>query len=418
MKTKLKFRFLSLSLLTPICLVFPLVSCSASYKNNPSLYENDNILNESKYNYISEESKEIQKITLSISFQYKTHPDDINYYSHSGTAWIFKKDNDNYYLATNMHVANILTFENKTFTSLETGKVEQYDKIISSSIRFIPPNTKYKDDSNKDIYINQQLEHIYVEKPEIVYTTVEDEEFNKNFPDKVYGAIYQNTSEMFNNISDIAILKYYLPKNEQYYKNIAYKYSESPNISGISPFIEWLNMYETSKISIFDDNYDTLSEKVKYTSKFYMGGFPTVKFDTSINEEIIWMGFSNFQMNPLITRDFEYSWNVYKTFKNGTNPYPISYFNESSNLDNIETYNYVSASRQAYFYAHSLNGSSGSPIVMKIGDNLKIIGIYWGTVVFNIDGKSVKMGVADIFSTDSKGKKFNLINNINKKIIL
>ncbi len=416
-------------LILPISLVFPLVACSSNkLKDNPSLYDMEDV-EKSQYNYrgkITDDisTDELLKFTVSIGFEFLNNVQK-EIRVQNGTAWIFKQGkNEDFYLATNLHVANILSFDDDQ--QLEN---DLFNKIQSSSITFVPSKIYSKSPNKKNYFSGNELRKIYVEKPSIVYTTTTDKDYNSLFSDKVYGTIKtfdsstskykEESSELLQGVTDIAILKYYLPyketsKPKEYYKNIS---SKNENDSHINDFIGWLHDAKNLNIKILDKNFDDYIKELKiskYDIEFYMGGFPK---DSKNSNELSWRGFSSFKLNPLITSNYENSFDIYKKWTKGTNPEPIKYWDKkTSNQKQFNTYNYVSAGKEGFFYSFSDKGASGSPIIAKLNNKLYVVGIYWGVANFSINGVERKLGSADFFSSNSHNKKFNLITNINQKI--
>lgn len=406
-------------------------SCSHAVKQSDSLYNKD-------YNVNSQESYEISKITLSLSFYVErylttsTSNNEKEIIKQSGTGWVFKANSSNFYIATNVHVANILTFENKTVKMLDEStaldNTSRYGKILGSSVKVVKPSVI--NSTNNSYFETNQLSEVFVSTPSIIYTTINDAEYNAAFPEKVNGRTSYGVAK-YTPITDIAILKYSFLKNTEYYVNNYNTYiknkeesisgssdnsdnntnktmmSSSANLSDISEFLQWLNNYSSSTISIMN-NFDSYSDYDKYTFNYYMGGFPNYR-KNSLEQDISWLSFSNFNMNKTITDTFQYSWDKYQSDSASDLSVPISYYVDAGNQQ------FISAGKEGYFFANSYSGSSGSAIVAKINNKLYIVGIYWGTITFNVNGIIRTLGVCD-FLDSSKNKKFNIVDSINKKI--
>lgn len=414
-----KNKFKKIFCITPLVLSFGLSSCSSvKIENIDALYDKN-------YMISSNESSEISKITVSINFEYYTYAnnlDSINLNKHSGTAWIYHNGtNDYYYLATNLHVANILSFANKTMQSYDSEKDQftsiNYGEIVSSSIMFVSPRilNDIEDQKKENYYVeNNLLSTVYTNIPKIIYTTVNDSEYNQVFNSKYYS----KNGNSYSGVTDIAILQYYLPKNKDYYvnnllqRNTLTGQSTSFNETDYSDFEQWIS--QTKEIVVFKE---VLSDNTAYNNKFYMGGFPSKTLSTQNPNSISWQSFSDFNANSLITKQFQYPWNIYNENENlNTHPTPIAFFGDKSNINDENTYNFLSVGKEIFFYAKSYPGASGSPIVTKINNKLQIVGIYWGTVKFQINGTNRELGVANLFANNNAGKKFNITTNIDKKI--
>ena len=410
----------------PLFFVFPLVgaislsSCSSS-TDNDKYYVGQGVM-DSQYNHSSEITDTLKKMTVSLGFEYHKNNSDVikkDIQKVSGTGWIYKIDGNDYYFATNLHVASSYSFK-ATVSNNDKQSSSLFNYMISTSIKFIPPNAQKNE--VHDFYDKNQLLTVYTSFPKIVYTTTTDDEYNNLFG-KVYGQIKGEAQpDLYQAITDIAILKYTLPENENEYKNNANKRDEILNrkpttntvgidITGISDFIEWLKISkeEQSVIPVLSQNFDDYNKK-KYSFKYYMGGFP------SENARIGWRGYSDFNLNYEITSRYENSFELYKDSNQSVYSETIQFLNNSSNLDDPTTYNFVSAGKEGYFYAHSAEGASGSPIVTIINNKPYIVGIYWGLVTFNVRGVERHLGAADFLSSKSANKIFNLKNNIDKKI--
>lgn len=433
-------KITSLFLLVPLGFVFPLTACSSTtLKDDPNLYHNSTNLNESQYNYESDITKRIRNMTVSVGFEYveknetATKPSYSSYIRNNGTAWIYNvKDVTNpnetsktydFYFATNLHVVKVLSFNNQI--DPDTNKTNE---IFAYSITFAKLNST---PNTKNDYLSQnQLGTVYVSEPSIAYTTVNDDSYNSLFKNKLYGQENGNFIPGFQAMSDIAILKYTITEDEKYFKDNVDKtntfitenfcnpegFKKNYNSIDVNDFLMWLKSYQVNLIPVLQTNFGDFENK-KYSFSYYMGGFPAQK-DFGI-EEITWRGFSNFKLNPVITSQNENAYQIYTKEKSG-NPSPIYFKSKNYDINQPYTYKFVSAGKEGYFYAHSNNGASGSPVVVIIDSKPYIVGIYWGVTVFEINGTQRYLGVCDFLSDNNSHKTnnttFNIVENINKAL--
>lgn len=375
------------------------------------------------------EMQSIANMTVSLNFAYRTGDTTSgSMYVQSGTGWIYDVDysKNDYYIATNLHVANILSFENKTIQQTEatnTGfqlKSTTYQNIVSSYLRFVPLNLS---STNDTYYDTSLLENVYVQKPTVVYTTTSDSQYNNLFG-KVYGISSSTslsstyTTKQYQAATDIAILKYHLPLNNSYYSS-----NTSTHLSGISStpnmindFIMWLRSYKANnQITLYDQPIDNLIGKQDV--QFYMGGFPA--HNKAGKQEITWTGFNAFSLQTQPTSVFQYPWNLYANDTNKSQlTTPIAFYNSSSKTGDETTYNFISAGRQGLFNASSYPGSSGSALVAKVDGSLKIVGIYWGAITTSTVGTQITntYGIGNFLNSTGGNKTFNLNDNIHKAI--
>lgn len=413
------------SILLPVVLT----SCSNQTNTNDSSTSNDS--NSGGSVKSSNELEQITNMTLSLNFVFDaTTNGQKATYIQSGTGWVYDidKENNNFYIATNLHVANILSFENKTITSVEstnTGVAEEktkYGSIVSSYLRFVPLSLSSK---STTYYDNSVLENVYVDKPTIVYTTTTDETYNSVFNDKVYGLasysyfVQEPTVKQYQAITDIAILKYHLPVESDYYlkhsSNIVQTAIMTTN--SVKDFIKWIYWNRNEKtVTVYTGYIDSIVDSSDNKNrKFYMGGFPA--HDQSGGENISWLGFSEFTINWAINSYFQYPWTQYASSSNVNSlSTPIAFYNSSSNENDSTSHNFISAGRQGLFTADSYHGASGSPILSYVDGKLQIVGIYWGSITASVNGTSVTSGVGDFFNSKGGGKSFNLTDSISKAI--
>lgn len=461
---------------TTFVALFFLSSCSIQKVDDTNLYQQN--WHSSQYKKTSEPSKLISQMSLSIKLTYEIKKEDnvsyedsniIRFSNNIGTAWVYDVDekNDNFYLATNLHVANVLSLQNKKIKILNEDKKEkivEYGNVVSSIIGF---NVIEKVQNSKDnsTFSNNDLNFIYTEIPVLVYATPLDENYNSEYEkfsksviEKINNGKKGYSKDLidikdgsvfdFKPMSEIAILKYKLPKKISYYENlINNRKNKNGNISdrlvtnesvenkinifddlngntiGAKNFLIWIDNYYKNirkNISILDSPIDSISKKQRYNLNLYMGGFPDL--DPSDNSsDLVWQSFSDFKIHKLATEKFEYSWklDILKNHKKD-NPPPIPFFvNKKSDLDDFNSYSFLNGGREIYFYAYSSEGASGSPILAYIENSLKIIGIYWGKVSISNSKNEIKdIGVGNVFVSNTGDLNINIIKAINNVISL
>ena len=132
----------------PLFFVFPLVgaislsSCSSS-TDNDKYYVGQGVM-DSQYNHSSEITDTLKKMTVSLGFEYHKNNSDVikkDIQKVSGTGWIYKIDGNDYYFATNLHVASSYSFK-ATVSNNDKQSSSLFNYMISTSIKFIPPNAQ------------------------------------------------------------------------------------------------------------------------------------------------------------------------------------------------------------------------------------------------------------------------------------
>ncbi|MDE5545377.1 MAG: DUF31 family protein [Malacoplasma sp.] len=362
--------------------IFPITSCSQI--NYEKLYEKN-------YYIETKETELIKKRSLDLIFNVSTSVI-------KGTGWVWKKSGDYYYIATNLHVAKYLSYIGNIFIN-DKGETENFSNIknFTSKIGYATSNS------------NNIEAEISVSNPTIVYTTLMDDEFNKNINgDTPQYFIGENP---YYGISDICILRYYFPTNEENFSS-----ETKENQSSYKNFIrDWISIFDENEIQIYDGNVINLSDYA-----FYSGGFPRVE-----QNKTKWEPISDFTLNNQITNYATPLYNKLKTPNNeyGTSSSLITYVDKNYKqnkdiTDNNYTLqswytNYLNISYTGYFYAHSDEGASGSMLVTKMDDKLYIVGIYWGISEFKVGDNLKELGSFDIFVTE----KYNIVKEANDIIL-
>ncbi len=372
----LKYFFISVF---SIGFIFSLSSCSST--SDDELYEK---------NYYTEtsESELIKQRSLRLIFNVADK-------TISGTGWIWSKSGDYYYVATNLHVANSISFINNTFINGNNDKINDYSNIknFSSAISYATS-------------LNSITPEFSVDNPVIIYTTLMDNDYDLslNGDSRQY---YINENSYYG-VTDICILRYYFPTNENNFSDEIKKTESSYN-----NFIKnWINNFDEDKIQILDDQLNLSNYS------FYSGGFPKQ------NNSIEWKPVSNFTFNKKVTDSFS---PLYSTLNKPNNDLSGSstlitfidhnYRQNSEITDNYYSEqwytNYLNVSYTGYFYGHSDEGASGSMLVAKKNEQLYIVGIYWGISNFEMNNKDIKsLGSFDIFVNE----KYNIVKGVNNLI--
>lgn len=447
----IKKYLLKISIVIPFALSIPLASCSLLYGNHlfpplftppPSSSNQPKIIDSTNYNFNkhSEITSKLAETTLSIAFSVRLTKYDSNYNFikqdfavQNGTGWFYKIDekNNDFYIATNLHVANIISLSSVKnpiavqSESSDTYEYVQYD-LLFSFIRFIP--LSISQDKNFDSsYVNySNLNYVVVDNPTIVYSTTTDDDYNNEFKNiSVYGKGFDVAVERFKDkdgnifqkekllpqkykpVTDIAVLKYSFPDDAKFYSNLRKQQFRKFGFNGFGQFndasdenfVSWLKNAVKNQILIYDQPINNIIDSEnKY--KLYMGGFPAKSKNVGGNHiaEISFWGYSGFSIqnnNSPTTKNLQYSWNIYKVKNQQSNfVTPIPYWNKDSDLSNPSSYNFISSGRIGFLNANSFSGSSGSPIVTEINNKLYIIGIYFGSIQFS---NNQTFGAANFF---------------------
>lgn len=394
---------------------YGIYSTTESFKKLNNFYSTTTPVS-GEYNIASDASYWISERTLSLQFQYQSKTDDNGYesWTESGTGWIYSasKSTNTYYVATNFHVAKILTLLGKTIID-SNGQTITYGSNILSSIGIVGGLDK----KNNNITSTNKLLYFNVSIPTIAYTTLADNNFNNVFNEgdkKNYNGYYDGKLAKFKGISDLAILKYIINPNKISNNDVK---SVNWNISSkqaINYFKNWIDVYFQNPTVIYDKNMESIDIN-QYSLN--MGGFPMYDARTnsasSQDASITWLPFSNFGIHETFSPG-------YKTW---SNPLITFYPKNVSSSSDYTDYNFQSIGLLTLFKANSYGGSSGSPIVINFGTKAnpkyEVVGIYWGS--------SSSYGAMTWFATNnyilnnSNNSKsvvsYNLIFGINKIVL-
>ncbi|MCF0217755.1 MAG: hypothetical protein HUJ42_01780 [Malacoplasma sp.] len=391
------------------------------------------------YNTTSDASYWISQRTFSLLFNFKSSTTPQNDASIvAGTGWIYSadKNTNTFYVATNLHVANILSFVNNDVTSYDEDN-NQYESVHYDSITsYLGLALGLTKDSNA---YNNQITYIKVNNPSVVYTTTNDASFNNTFnstdngttytqqyygKSDSYSASFSNNSPSststspfsgtslsyptfsdttpFYGASDIAILKYTIDPNNLSFFELTNNNSLIVNSQHyLNKFSEWITNYFNNPTVVYKEDVENL--QLNANSRFYMGGYPS--YDISTNnanpsngtDSISWLSFSDFdwQIYPRMGQSYFYSsadwYQPNSTWSD--NETPIAFYGTSTMDATASTdythYNYMSVGLLSLLGADSFSGASGSPIVIQTGDgSFEIVGIYWGSISFSSQSNS------------------------------
>ncbi|BAC44631.1 conserved hypothetical protein [Malacoplasma penetrans HF-2] len=367
--------------------------------------------------------------------------------STAGTGWIYQADqsSNTFYIATNLHVANILSFLGHSVTSYSEESSSYVTNTYSTSNFQAYVGIAIGLTENVNNYSNT-IAYFPVSKPEVVYTTTSDSNFNNLFNKTIstssansqnsasaknyYGVGRSTTNgqslaEKFYGAVDIAVLKYTINPNT-YTTSSGIRSNQNDNLDSsskstyITTFKDWISTYFNNPTTIYTDYIDQLSSLS--TQKLYMAGFPAYNSQThdtgSSLSDITWLGFSDFTVATSVNGSsnsslstLNYDGNEY--LSNNSSSYlnsPIAFYSSSSSdsssgsstTNDYTDYNYISIGVSSYLEASSFSGSSGSPVVIQDSNgSFKIAGIYWGGVYFGSSSSSYKKGIMTWFSTNS-----------------
>lgn len=401
-------------------------------KRNTTLYDaNGNPL---AYNKSSSATNWISHRTVSLLFQYAYSENNVstpilNSSSpyQAGTGWIYQADqsSNTFYIATNLHVANILSFIGKSNVRSFEGSSLVTRTYSNTANSFIGITTS---GSNNSKYSND-IVYFPVTTPTVTFTTTTDSEFKNKFnsTDKQYYGISGSRSyTKYNGAQDIAVLKYQIDPSSLTTSGTMTNKSTNINQSTknryLNTFKDWISNYFENPTNIYSGNVEDL-DNLK-NRNLYMAGFPSYNRSSgsqgSSLSDISWIAFSGFSTYG----DIQFP---AKTFSSSMGEpylpvsYPIAFYNDSNNSDYMN-YNYVSIGIQSMINASSYAGSSGSPVVIQDSNgSFQIAGIYWGEISSSTDSTFYK-GLMTWFNTSSyklsqsSTVSYSLTTQINSKI--
>lgn len=382
----------------------------------------------SRYNTSSATTNWISERTLSLRFSFTVNGDK-SYYEY-GTGWVYYADQNTntFYIATNLHVAGIVSLNNKDV--YKSNETTAHYSNLQSWVGFAQNITGSEINSANIPYYS-------VSNPEIVYTTVLDSAFTNTFnsTSNQYYATLNGVNEGFDGISDIAILKYTL--NPEYYttqvdfanyKN--YGISTPNTVTAITNFKNWITTYFANPTKVYKENMEKLSfNNLKNLS---MAGYPSYNIRTGTKDEngaISWLPFSNFSVvqtySPITQNGLLVNSSTSTEGKEFSSPIqylPSTIQTSTSVKDNY----YTSIGLLSELSADSYEGASGSPIVANLGTESNpdyyVVGIYWGAITYQYANGSTKaFGTMTWFATNntytpSHNYSYNLTTGIDSKI--
>lgn len=386
-----------------------------NFNNGSNSSDNDNSSGGAKtQSDASSATTWISQRTLSLRFSFTiTYGSGWNSYNTSyyeyGTGWIYSANESThtFYIATNLHVAGIISLMNKTSNDIkESGNM--YENSSYSTISTTYSNlTSYVGfaqnlTGNEDNSI--EIPYYKVSNPELVYTTVTDNEFNSlfNSTSNQYYGVLGNSISSFSGISDIAILKYTInPTNSTNVDFTNYNYynlTEPSKTTAITNFKNWISTYFENPTKIYEGNMEDLSSSI--TSNLSMAGYPAydINTKTSSTKSISWLPFSNFSVHETYSPIKE---NNLKSKSQSYYSEPIKYMPGSSSSSLSDNY-YMSIGLLSELTADSYSGASGSPIVANFGTesnpDYEIVGIYWGAITYS---NNISYGTMTWFATNN-----------------
>lgn len=292
--------------------------------------------------YISQRtfSLEFDTISMSNGGEYKIN----------GTGWIMAKqpNTENYFIATNIHVASVVQNQGKTWQYVENNQVKTSvgNTIIQSKLGFITPTiNNFETDRSNDI--SPVRNYVNVSTPKIVYDATE------GWSNVRYNESNSQSFIVKNPTSDFAVLEY-----------------NFDNIENNSPLKNFLKYFDNNPTK-FANTYVT-SDYSKDTNVYFMGGFP-IKEMSQGDSESCWIGLSD-----LKSSSYFYNGNFISQSDDPSGAAPqnsLQYYKSDS-----QKWFWNISKDLTFIYASMGGGSSGS---MVINQNDEVVGIYWGEIDFS-----------------------------------
>lgn len=301
-----------------------------------------------KYLKASSQLKFISERSFSIEFNVFSTTDSYEYRV-NGTGWIMAKqeNTENYFLATNLHVASTIQNQGKSWQYFENNQLQSKKGYIitQSKLGFIDPTiNNFEVDRNGDVIPISAYANVAT--PKIVYDGTEA------WGDVMYKMSSTKEFEINNATSDFAVLEY-----------------DFSNVnSSLKNFLKYFNNNPTK----FSNSYN-ISDYSSDTSTYYMGGYPVKEMSDGSNRAF-WIGLSNLQ-----TSSYFYNSDFVSTdTQDYSGPAPensLEYYQSESKKW------FWNISKDLMFsFASMGGGSSGS---MVINQNNEVVGIYWGQINFS-----------------------------------
>lgn len=365
---------------------------------------------------LSATGKYISQRTLSLQFLIQINGSNAGEVAiSSGTGWIINKEKNSniYYIATNLHVAAMLTYENHDVWSYEENSSTNYGSIQQSLVGYI---SDYNENNNR-----YTLSMITVPKPTIAYITAEDSSWtNLSYP-QVTGQNSEKQPASYNLESDFAILKYDFSNTNLLLPNITSGNTNPNHNDDVKQFESWLSIYNNNPTKLLNKPIQNVSnwQNLQYS----MGGFPSSGSNgKSLNayENVnyssnVWREFTNFSIQLYqIGSGMGSAFNVKSSSKVSD---PIVYVNDKGNQQKTITDNnsgkvydngYVNGAYGAKLSQSSAPGSSGSMVITYIDQQPYVVGIYWGSTTWSNGSKSqITFGAMDFLNTNTNGTSYN-----------
>lgn len=388
---------------------------------------------------LSETGQYIAERSLSLQFVFNSKNSN-SYIVSCGTGWIINKEKNSniYYVATNLHVAAILTYENQNVWTYEASKGDSdsttnYGSLAQSLVGYIT-NYDYQNNTYK-------FSTITVPKPTIAYITAMDSNWNNlkygTATRLAYPSYVSSTSKdtsktnTYSLESDFAILKYD-------FSNLSSATAEDvndlnvvkqPNTSAdVQNFESWLSTYNNSPTEFLTQamTYKTMGNNDWEKWKFAMGGFPaSTGSDSSDSSDSDSSGSINKNYSNVVWKEFVgFTADSYTSiYANGIGSpsnvqnsneaaSPIVYYGSGNNISSTNTNpwdgGYVNGAYGAMLGASSDPGSSGSMLITQINNQFYVAGIYWGETSWS---NSSVYGAADLLNISGAYNLFSLSYN-------
>lgn len=368
----------------------------------------------------------ISSRSLSLQFLYDTSGDGTTSSSSlagGGTGWILNKDlNDEvYYVATNLHVAALLTYQNKEVYNYESGTSTLYGTIIQSLVGYVNPTS---DSSSSDMNM------ITVPTPTVVYTPYNDSNWTSTYPNTITGLYtYRNSAGnittgstySYNTTADFAILRYDFTNLITASASISSTDSSSsailPNTTDdVNNFSNWLNNYKQNPTQFLNSAIQDVSDWQNL--KYSMGGFPASHGTSASyggNSNYVnasWTSYANINStNNMISEstygNAGYDYTVSANQTRSRYKSPIVYVDDATtSSDGFYSLGYINIAYNMFLESSSASGASGSLIVTYYNNQPYVVGIYWGEITFASTSDSsvtYTYGIGDIFNVSSNG---------------
>lgn len=370
-------------------------------------------------------SEYISQRTLSLQFVYEDKTSNNGDQFVGGTGWIINKDkkSEKYYIATNLHVAASLSYENKLIYDYSESHATSYGSLVQFLVGFVDSNGS---SSSLDI---SQTKMISVSRPTLVYATFGDndqksDKWNSIFP-RINGAsptnVNDGTRTQYQTTADFAILEYDFSSTSL--SNVEVKannttYTPNKGETNVDAFKNWLqNGYDKTPTKILNKPIQEVENWTKL--RYSMGGFPgndgvTDKVGTNsnfLNQQ--WESHSNFELSNERVSNYGTAADYYRDVDNNKVQTPIV---EANATDvNGATYTYLSDTNPRYYGGyvnvalkgllneHSRSGSSGSMLITYLDNQPYVVGIYWGVTNFSDGSDTLSLGSADFLVSNDNG---------------